>query len=299
MNILYIAVHRHVGWGAEHWLANAFERHGCKVMRFDYRARKKLFKPWWLIRRELALIAKTNPPDVVLFQRCENMPASIASVFDCPKVFWSTEPLIRRRDVDQFLEVKGLFDWVYLHTYTCVDVCRDVFQHLNNTSSVMHNAGAIENTPGDAVRPRFAIFNRNVSPRRGVWLAAVEDLVDVIGGRYGEPYFRDLRESHIAVNIHFAEESVDDFETGIFEAMASGCCVVSETLNDKTVADMGMVDAIVQVASPEELRVALLDLQSNPEKITQLQANAQSAMSSNRWDARAEQMLAKFAEISR
>jgi len=267
------------------------------VTRFDYRARRKKFKPWWLLRRELTRLAKSNPPDVVLFQRCENMPASIAQVFTCPTVFWSTEPLIRRRDVDRFLGIPKLFDWVYLHTYTCVDVCREVFPHLNDSSSVMHNAGAIENDPGGTDRPRFALFNRNVSARRAIWLKEVDDLVEVIGGRYGDAYFADLRDSRIAVNIHFAQESVDDFETGIFEAMASGCAVVSETLNDDTVSDMGMEKAIVQVANPKELRQALLRLQADPASIQALQSEARRAMAENRWDSRAEQMIEKFKAL--
>ncbi len=297
MKILYIAVHHHIGWGAEHWMANAFERAGHTVGRFDYRARRKKFKPWFLIRHELFGIADTFKPDVVLIQRAEKMPSSISKIFNVPVVFWSTEPLIRRRDVDRLLSKNAQLDWVYLHTYTCQSVIESEFPHLSSRSSVMHNAGALENHSGDEKRTRFAIFNRNVSPRRKAWLDEVGDIVDVVSGRYGNPYFDDLRTSQIAVNIHYADESVDDFETGIFEALASGCVVVTESLNPRTVADMGMEDAVIQVASPAQMRETLLALQNDPERIAAYQRSGQEAMVHNRWDARAEQMLAKFSSL--
>jgi glycosyltransferase involved in cell wall biosynthesis len=299
VRILYIAVHHHVDWGAEHWLANAFERLGCKIERYDYRARRNKKIPWWVIRRQLAAISLQFQPDVVLLQRAERMPKSIPEVFSCPVVFWSTEPLIRRRDVDRLLRPANLFSWVYLHTYTCKSVIEKEFPHLLPLCSVMHNAGAIENDPGDKHRPRLAIFNRKVSQRRGEWLASVSDLVEVIEGRYGAPYFKDLRESLISVNIHFSNKSVDDFETGIFEALGSGCVVVTEKLNPRTVADMGMADAIVQVSNSTELREAILSLRDSPARVAEYQRNGSLAMNANRWDSRARQMLTKFRGLVR
>ena len=278
-------------------MANAFERAGHTVGRFDYRVRRKKFKPWWLIRHELFGIIDTFQPDIVLIQRAEKMPASITRIFNVPVVFWSTEPLVRRRDVDQLLSDKASLDWLYLHTYTCVGVIEEHFPHLLPICSVMHNAGAIENNPGEASRDRFAIFNRNVSPRRQQWLSELGGLVDIKSGVYGDLYFKDLRESLISVNIHFAQESVDDFETGIFEALASGCVVVTETLNARTVADMGMEDAVIQVSSAQEMREQLVQLKQDPERIAKYQKSGMRAMLANRWDARAALMLDKFADL--
>lgn len=278
-------------------MANAFERAGHTVGRFDYRARRKKFKPWWLIRHELFGINDTFRPDIVLIQRAEKMPASITRIFNVPVVFWSTEPLKRRRDVDKLLSENARIDWVYLHTYTCQSIVEKEFAHLIPRSSVMHNAGAVENHAGSEERTRFAIFNRNVSPRRREWLNEVDDLVDVVSGHYGNPYFEDLQSSQISVNIHYADESVDDFETGIFEALASGCMVVTETLNPRTVADMQMEDAVLQVDSPKHLRETLLALKADPEKIARYQQAGQVAMVNNRWDSRAAQMLEKFSEL--
>lgn len=299
MKILYIAVHGHVDWGAEHWMANAFERLGCTVERYDYRAqRKKKFKPWWLIRSELKRVAETFKPDAVLMQRGEKMPASVAQVFSVPRIFWSSEPLIRRRDHDALLNAQDTFSWIYVHTYTSLSIMEKEFAHNYPITSVMHPGAALENDPGDVNRPRFAVFNRNLSERRNAWLDEVSDLVDVISGRYGDPYFADLRESKIAVNIHFADSSVDDFETGIYEALASGCVVVTESLNPKPVADMGMQDALIQVGSPAEMRAALLALQNDPERVAHYQQRGRDAIAGNRWDARAQQILDKFREFA-
>lgn len=278
-------------------MANAFERAGHSVGRFDYRARRKKFKPWWLIRHELFGINDTFQPDIVLIQRAEKMPAYITQVFNVPVVFWSTEPLIRRRDVDQLLSKKAQLDWVYVHTNTCMTVVEENFPQLLPKCSVMHNAGALESDPGSSTRSCFAIFNRNVSPRRQEWLSEVDDIVDVKSGVYGDAYFKNLRDAHVSVNIHFAQESVDDFETGIFEALASGCVVISETLNPVTVAEMGMENAVIQVGSAKEMREQLERLQNDPELIETYRQNGFNAMKANRWDSRAKQMLEKFSEL--
>ena len=297
MKILYIAVHHHKGWGAEHWLSNAFEREGCDVIRFDYRSKRNKFIPWWVIKHQLSSINKQRKPDAVFIQRAEKMPASIPALFDCPTIFWSTEPLIRRRDTDTLLGVNNVIDWFFLHTYTCSDVIAVEFPAVSEKSSILHNAGAIENHAGDEDRPRLAVFNRNVSERRRTWLDESADLVEIIEGQYGERYFQALRQSQIALNIHFAEESLDDFETGIFEALASGCAVVSETLNPLDVADMGMQNAVLQVANPTEMRAAIEHLRDNPDELRRLQESGRIAMDNNRWDNRAKQIIAKFSQI--
>lgn len=297
MKILYLAVHRHKGWGAEHWLSRAFERTDCTVYRYDYRQKRRQFLPWWYIKRELSALNAQFKPDIVLLQRAEKMPPSVVAHFSAPVVFWSTEQLARRRDVDQLLQANKLFDWVYVHTYTCLDYVERHFQELLPAVSVMHNATGVETLIDNDDRPRLAIFNRNVSARRREWLDACGDLVEVIEGRFGDGYFEDLRHSKIALNIHFSGESLDDFETGIYEALASGCAVITERLNPRTVADLNMENAILQVDTPEQMRGAIKQLSSNPEQLSQLVENGRAAIKNNLWDARADQMLSKFTEL--
>lgn len=278
-------------------MANAFERAGHLVGRFDYKARRSKFKPWWMIRHELFGINDTFEPDIVFIQQAEGMPAYITRMFNVPVVFWSTESLARRQDIGKLLSGRAELDWVYLHTYSCLDIVEKNSPYLLPKCSVMHNAGAVEHGPGNATRSKFAIFNRKVSPRRQQWLTEVGDIVEVRSDVYGEPYLEDLRDSVISVNIHFAQESVDEFETGIFEALASGCVVVTETLNARTVADIGMQDALIQVGSAREMKEQLLKLKNDPARIALYQENARQAMLTNSWDSRATLMLEKFAEL--
>lgn len=297
MKILYLAVHRHSGWGAEHWLSRAFERQGCIVERYDYRQKRRQLMPWWYIQRDLKRLQEEFQPDMVLLQRAEKMPADVVRVFTAPVVFWSTEQLVRRRDVDQLLAVHSLFAWVYVHTYTCVDYTQSHFQHLTQNVSVMHNATGVETLSDNTDRPRLAVFNRNLSPRRKQWLATCQDLVEVMTGKFGEGYFYDLSRSKIALNIHFSGESLDDFETGIYEAMACGCAVISETLDARTVADLGMQDAVIQVSTAQQMRAVIEQLQSDPIRLAQLVEQGRFAIKANLWDARATQMIKKFNEL--
>ncbi len=297
MKILYLAVHRHKGWGAEHWLSRAFERKDCEVYRYDYRQKRRQFLPWWLIKRELVQLQKEFKPDVVLLQRAEKMPASVVEHFGAPVVFWSTEQLIRRRDVDQLLQAKRIFNWVYVHTYTCTEYVQTNFPHLISQTSVMHNATGVETLSDNKERPRLAIFNRNLSARRREWLLACDGLVDIIEGRFGDGYFEDLSQTKIALNIHFSGESLDDFETGIYEALASGCVVVTERLNPRTVNDLKMHDAVVEVDTPEQMRAAIEALAADPQRLAALAIEGRKAINANLWDARADQMLEKFEAV--
>jgi len=268
------------------------------VKRYDYRQKRRQFMPWWYIKRELDRLQKEFQPDVILLQRAEKMPADVVRVFNAPVVFWSTEQLIRRRDVDQLLGACDLFAWVYVHTYTCVDYSKSHFSHLFSQLSVMHNATGVETLSDNTDRPRLAIFNRNLSLRRKQWLAACDGLVEIIEGQFGKRYFDDLSHSQIALNVHFSGQSLDDFETGIYEALASGCAVISETLNPRTVADLSMQDAVVQVETPEQMRTVIEQLQSDPIRLAKLVAAGRQAIKANLWDARAIQMMEKFKEFS-
>lgn len=297
MKILYLAVHRHRGWGAEHWLSLSFERSGCTVARFDYRQLRRRLTPWWLVARKLKRLEQAFNPDIVFVQRAEDMPGSVLRTLTTPIVFWSTEQLVRRRDVDQLLRQEGLFRWVYVHTYTCLTYVNEHFAHLNDCVSVLHNATGVETLSENSHRPRLAIFNRSLSDRRREWLAECGELVDVIEGRFAEAYFRDLSESRIALNIHYSGQSLDDFETGIYEALASGCAVISETLDERTVKDLAMQEAVIQVQNAAEMRAAIERLRDNPEELKHLVAKGAEAIRANLWDARADQLQNKFQQI--
>ena len=79
--------------------------------------------------------------------------------------------------------------------------------------------------------------------------------------------------------------------------MASGCVIVSEKLYSKTLKDLNMNDAIIQVSSRKELKSTLKYLQLNPEVITQFQKKSKIAIQKNTWTHRIEIFKNKFEEI--
>ncbi len=121
--------------------------------------------------------------------------------------------------------------------------------------------------------------------------------IKIIKGRFGDSYYSDLSRSLISVNIHYTSKNLDDFETGIFEAMASGCIVVSEQLYSKTIEDLNMNDVIIQVNSRRELKSKLKYLQLNPKIISDFQHKSKIAIQNNTWEHRVEIFKNKFEEI--
>ena len=93
------------------------------------------------------------------------------------------------------------------------------------------------------------------------------------------------------------EPDLDDFESGIFEAMASGCLVISEKLNEKTLIDLGVEQAIIQIESPFDLYKKLQYLENNPNIIKNYQKKSKCAINNNTWHDRAKIMKHKFEEI--
>ena len=105
-----------------------------------------------------------------------------------------------------------------------------------------------------------------------------------------------MRKAYISVNIHYSEKNLDDFETGIFEAMASGCAIISEPLNPQTLIDLEMEDAIIQIDSPQGLKVELEKLRSNPDIVKKYIGKSKSVIQKNTWHDRTNLFLAKFKE---
>lgn len=296
MKVLHVAVHSHKGWGAEDWLAKAFERLGLDIVRYDFRASKRRFGGWLRVALDLRRLERVERPEIIFLQRAGKMPAWVLSKLKTPIMFWSTEPINRNHDVDQLL-ASNLFKHVWLHTYGCLDRVTEEFPHLLDRCSVIHNGFPAEVMDLHSPKTEWAIFNRNVSERRAVWLNQVKDMVKVVSGRYGKDYFDDLSSAAIALNVHFSDQSLDDFESGIFEAMAMGCVVVTERVGEKTASDLGMEKALVQVDSPEQMRAELIKLEANPDVVLELRRQSAEAIVKNTWDARALQFLSVFEKV--
>ena len=147
------------------------------------------------------------------------------------------------------------------------------------------------------MKSTFAIFNRNLSARRKKWLQPSEQLINIVQGKFGNDYFDDLSRANVAVNIHYSDKNLDDFETGIFEAMACGCLIISEKLYYKTIKDLYMSDAIIQVDSPSELKEKLELLNKNLEFANDYLEKSKSAIQKNTWHERANSFIDKFNEF--
>ena len=198
MKILYIAVHSHVGWGAEYWLNKAFNDYNIQTELLDYRKESKN-------NHDLSKLItnKSKYCDLIFLQRGNNLVPEIFHNVKIPIIFWSTEPIKRNNDVDSLLK-SDIFSWVYLHLYSCKERINNEFDHLKNISSVMHNAAPKEKLNFSSEKNIFAIFNRNLSLRRKYWLWSSRKFVIKVKGRFGDEYFKDLQKSKIAINIHYS-----------------------------------------------------------------------------------------------
>ena len=293
MKVLYIGVHSHKGWGAEYWLEKSFSNLGVQQELINYR---KIRKELGIEKLKKIIDEKCSTCDIVFLQRGERINPSLFKNIQTPIVFWSTEPIQLKNDVDELLE-SNIFSWVYVHSYSCMDRITNEFPHIKNKTTVMHNAAPKEIIQTGTKKSRFAIFNRNLSWRRRWWLFPSRKLYDGINGRYGESYFKDLRKSQISINIHYSNKNLDDFESGIFEAMASGCAIISERLNPQTLLDLGLEDSIIQIDSPKELKRMLSTLEGNQDIIKNYQEKSSEAILNNTWDNRAFIFLDKFEEV--
>ena len=293
MKILYIGVHSHIGWGAEYWLAKAFQDLQIHIETIDYRSIRKNEGTDSLKRK---IQEKSRESQLIFLQRGEHLSPTIFEGCNIPIIFWSTEPLQLKTDVDQLLN-SDIFSWVFLHSYSCVERVKAEFSHILTKSNVIHNAAPKDILEFRTEKVNSAIFNRNLSWRRRLWLWPSGNMIDRISGRYGEDYFTDLREANIAVNIHYSRQNLDDFESGIFEAMASGCAVISESLNHQTLVDLGMEDAILQVNSPFELKEQIGLLNKDEKLLKSFQTKSQQVIQQNTWHDRAQQIIEKFEEF--
>ena len=293
MKILYIAVHSHIGWGAEYWLAQAFSDLQISVEAIDYRVEHKLKSDSEL---KAIIHQKCDDCDLIFLQRGDKLLPELFNGISIPIIFWSTEPLQLKTDVDMLLK-SNIFAWLYVHSYSCIKRIQTEFKHLTNKTSVMHNAAPREIIEFNNEKNTYVIFNRNMSWRRRTWLWPSRKIITRIKGRYGESYYNDLQTSQIAVNILYSKKNLDDFETGIFEAMASGCIVISERLYEQTLKDLKMRDAIIQIDSPRELKEKLVFLKSNPKILTKYLTISKVAIQNNTWHDRAIEMQQKFQEV--
>ena len=297
MKILYIAVHYDKNenkWRSETWINNSFKKINIETIRLDYR---QIIK-----QKNISFLKKTIKEnskfcDLIFLQRGEKLTPDLFREIKIPIIFWSTEPINLKNDVDKLLG-SNIFSWVFVHTYSCLDRVNREFKHLNNNCSVLHNALPDEKIKfNSSVKKHFAIFNRNLSLRRRLWLYPNLKYIKIIKGKYGADYFNDLSESYISVNVHYSSKNLDDFETGIFEAIASGSVVISEKLDNRVLKDLKLEDSIIQVESPMDLNKQLFFYKKNISELNYFKEKSKNSISYNTWTSRMKTVKEKFEEI--
>lgn len=291
MRVLYVGVHSGRGWRTEYWVHKALKRVGCKVKLYNYRRKRKRFKDQEKCNLDLLNTEKKFRPDLILVQRADNCPPELFANLKSKKVLWSTEPICRNRDIDQLFEA-DCFDHYFVHTFSCLNRINEEFQAISNKTSRLEYGCPPELIKKPTEKKKtVAIFNRSLSPRRNSWLEKLTGIVQIIEGRFGRAYFKDIRNALISVNIHYGEESVDDFETGIFEAMAQGTLVLTESVDTRVVKELGLENSIVIVSNPDEMKERLNFYESNKSEAFSIINNAHDAIQKNRWDDRMNQIL--------
>lgn len=291
MRVLYVGVHSGRGWRTEYWVQKALKRVGCKVKLYNYRRKRKRFKDQDKCNQDLLKVEKKFQPDLVLVQRADNCPPELFENLKSKKVLWSTEPICRNGDIDQLFEA-NCFDHYFVHTFSCLNRINEDFKQIVDKTSRLEYGCPPELIKKPIMKKkRVAIFNRSLSPRRNEWISKLNGLVSVIEGKFGRAYFKDIRDSLISINIHYGKESTDDFETGIFEAMAQGSLVITESVDQRAVEELRLKDALVIVASPEEMKKKVEHFEKNQDEAFNIIWKAHSAIQKNRWDDRMHQIF--------
>jgi hypothetical protein len=297
MKILYLAVHFHKNenkWRSETWINNSFNKLNIETLRIDYR---KIIKEKNKLELKEIISEKSKECNLLFLQRGENLEPEIFSNVTIPIVFWSTEPINLKTDVDKLMQ-SNIFKWVYVHTYSCLERVKKEFKHLTKITSVLHNALPDNKIQNQLVtKNKFAIFNRNLSFRRRFWIYQNWKYIKIIKGKYGDAYFKDLAESHISINIHYSSKNLDDFETGIFEAIASGSVVISETLDNRVLNDLKLKNTIIQVSNPQELKNNLMYYKNNINELDKYKEYSKKSILNNTWTCRIGEVKIKFKDI--
>lgn len=292
MRVLYVGVHSGKGWRTEYWVLKALKRLGCKVKLHNYRRARKRVKELSKRIENLVRLEQLFKPDLILVQRADNCPPELFSELKSPKALWSTEPINRNRDIDQLFEA-NVFDHYFVHTFSCLERINNEFPAIRNKTSRLEYGCPPEliRKPKQAIKKQTAVFNRSLSPRRENWFKPFLSELTIFQGRFGRKYFADIQRSLISVNVHYSDESTDDFETGIFEAMAVGSLVITETVDPRIITELQLEDSIIVVSSPEEMAKQILFFKENLDKAFAKILKAHHAIQKNTWDVRMKQIF--------
>ena len=280
MRLVYIAVHElNAGWGAESFLARAFEGLGHEVIRIDYRAR----------RRELPQLleaAARRAPDAVLLQRGEGVDPECLSGFDAPKIYYATERAAVPEQ--QHLLRSSVFD-------AAVAASRCTFAHMQTECGVP--AARAHWIPSgfdpetyharDTTKQYNVVAVCGINRRRRQAFRALGWRIRrkrLLSGVTGADCNALVNQSRVALNIHVSDGM--DTETRLFELLPTRAAIVSEECDAPELFTGSGICWFPQ-GDWKAMRETALALLHDDAWRSACVAKNQAMAPSHRWDARA------------
>ena len=104
IKILYIGVHYQKNeklWRSETWINNAFKKNNVQTFLIDYREVLK-DKSEQFLKEKIKLDSENC--DLIFLQRGDGLTPDLFENIKTPKIFWSTEPIQLKNDVDKLLD---------------------------------------------------------------------------------------------------------------------------------------------------------------------------------------------------
>ena len=83
----------------------------------------------------------------------------------------------------------------------------------------------------------------------------------------------------------------------MFEALARGCAIISEKLNQKVIKDLNLEGVIIEVESPKDLKEKLKFYNKNLNLIKEYQEKSKESIFKNTWNYRFKEVKNKILEI--
>lgn len=287
MKILYFSViEQNTGWGAEGFLNNAFHEQGAETLPVDFRKH----------RERLASLCKDVPEfDCLFLQRGDDFPLEIIEAANCPKFFYFSELLLRRRDADHLFKA-NVFDRYFVRSDSCRAFLLEKGWVPESKISIHLSAfdPKLFNAIPDAKKDIDVLFVGAQTKRRKKILGDLSKDYKVVApsvfGRDANEYFNRAK---IILNIH-AEDFLDT-ETRVFEVLGSGSFLLTEKLASENPFN---AQQLVEVDSIEEMKQKIgYYLQNQKERESIALAGRSEALENHSYAKRAEELLGKFREF--
>lgn len=288
MRIYYINCHESTqGWGAEHFMAQAFEELGHDLHQLDYRRH----------RQELLQCFIQAPKcDFLFMQRGDFFPLPLLQATRIPKLFWDTEHETKAQD-HEHLYRSPVFDHVFMYTHKIINFYTQRNPLDKTQCSILGGSFSPKlYRPIDGIQKDIdLLYIGSVTPRR-------QDLFDqlkhhfpglVVTNAFGEETARLWNRAKIALNVHAIDSLTT--ETRVYEVTGCRTFLLTETLSPENPYPD---DALVQYSSLEDLiDKARYYLEHEEERNRIASRGYEVAIQNHTWKHRAQQIVTVAEKI--